>query len=61
MESSAASSSASTNPTADQTTPIRPNLLVFAVGGEFSHRKLDVIESVPSWAQTQPGLTHEHP
>ena len=61
MESSAASLSASTDPIADQTTPIRPNLLVFAIGGEFSRRKPDVIESVPSWAQTRPGPTHGHP
>ena len=45
-ESPAASSSALTNPTADQTTPIQPNPLVFAVGGGFSRRKPDVIESV---------------
>ena len=55
MESQAASSSASTNPTADQTTPIRPDPLVFAVGGGFSRRKPDVIESVSGWAQTRPG------
>ena len=61
MESSAASSSTLIDSIADQTTPIRPNSLVFAVGGRFSRRKLDVISSVPSWAQTWPGPTHGHP
>ena len=59
-ESPAASSSALTNPTADQTTPIQPNPLVFAVGGGFSHQKPDVIESVAGWAQTLLGPTHGH-
>ena len=61
MESPAASSSASTNPTADQTTPIRPDPLVFTVGGEFTRWKPDVIGSVPGWAQTRPGPTRGHP
>ena len=50
MESRAASSSASTDPTADQTTPIRPDPLVVAVSGGFSRRKPNVIGSVPGWA-----------
>ena len=60
MESLAASSSASTNPTANQTTPIQPDPLVFAIGSVFSRRKPDVIESVSGWAQTRPGPTHGH-
>ena len=59
-ESPAASSSASTNPTMDQTTPIQPNPLVFAVGGGFSRQKPDVIESVVGWAQTLLGPTRGH-
>ena len=61
MESLAASSQASTDLTADQTTPIRLNLLVFAVGGGFSRRKPDVIELVSGWAQTRPEPTRGHP
>ena len=61
MESLAASSQASTDLTADQTTPIRLDLLVFAVGGGFSRRKPDVIELVSGWAQTQPEPTRGHP
>ena len=48
MESPAASSSASTNPTTDQTTPIRPDPLVFTVGDEFTRWKPNVIGSVRS-------------
>lgn len=61
MESPAASSLASTDPTADQITPIRPDLLVFAVSGGFSRRKLDVIGLIPGWVQTQPEPTRGHP
>ena len=60
-ESPAASLSALTNPTADQTTLIQPNPLVFAVGGGFSRRKPDVIESVAGWAQTLLEPTRGHP
>ena len=61
MESPASSSSASTDLTADQATPIRPDPLVFTVGGGFTRRKPDVIGSVPGWAQTRPGPTRGHP
>ena len=61
MESLAALSSTLTDPTADQTTPIRPDLLVFAVSGGFSRRKYDVVGSVLGWAQTRPGSTRGHP
>ena len=61
MESPAASFSTSTDSTADQTTPIWPDPLVFAVGGGFSRRKPNVIGSVSGWAQTRPGPTRGHP
>ena len=61
MESPASSSSASTDPTADQATPIRPDPLVFTVDSGFTRRKPDVIGSVPGWAQTWPGPTRGHP
>ena len=41
--------------------PIRPDPLVFTVGGGLSCRKSDVIGSVPGWAQTRPGPTRGHP
>ena len=61
MESPASSSSASTNLTVDQATPIRPDPLVFTVGGGFTRRKPNVIGSVLGWAQTRPGPTRGHP
>ena len=45
----------------NQSNPIWPDLLVFAIGGEFSHWKPDVIGSVAGWAQTQPRPTRGHP
>ena len=56
-----ASSSSSTDLTADQSNPIRPNVFIFLVGGGFSRWKPKVIKSVAGWAQTRPGSTHGHP
>ena len=61
MESPAASLSASTDSTANETTSIQLDLLVFAVGSRFSCWKLDVIGLVLGWAQTRPGPTRGHP
>ena len=57
----AASSSASTDLTTDQTNLIHPDPLVFAIDSGFSRRKLDVIRSIVGWAQTRPRPTRGHP
>ena len=49
MESLAASLLTSTDLTANQTTPIRPDPLVFTVGGRFTRWKPNVIGSVSGW------------
>ena len=48
-------------PTGEPLTSNHPNHCHRRVGSGFRFRRLDLVGSIPGWAQTRPGLTRGHP